>query len=339
MAKGIWQEVAIHLLGEIMLEGHLYPKWENERDETIFRHILFEPFVSPFTFNISNMSNEYAMPDLIQYSFNKHGFRSMEFRENADLVVLGCSHTTGIGVPQNLTWSSFVKDLLGIEYVVNLGLPGCSIAQQVRIFSTYVRSYGVPKMVLCNFPEPTRYEHIKEKGEIVRGNTHRGMPDNSYTVEQAATQSIIALNALEAICRAGNVVLRWQMWAANDDFHTEKFSKHFSNFVPNKYTVNYLDLNNPKIDEETGEVEGTYDHDDWSLNCCLELKSRSNGCFNYGYDRYSVPKKYQEHGLVIEKSKLEKLKRETLRIENNRVAAHFGSHAHWHWAKNLFDSI
>lgn len=322
-----------------MAEKHPYPNWEGELDKTIFRHISFEPRVSPFTCNTSSLGSEYAMPGLMEYSFNKHNFRSMEFRENTELVVLGCSHTIGIGVPQNLTWPSFVKDLLGIEHVVNLGVPGCSIARQVRILSTYIRAYGAPKMVLCTFPEPTRYEHIKENGEMIDGSTYRGMQDNSYTVEQASTQSIIALSALEAICEAGNILLRWQIWADTDEFYTNKLSEHFSYFVPNKYTVSYLQLNKPKIDEKTGEVEGVYAHNEWPDNCCSELKSRSNGCFNYGYDRYSVPRKYQEHGLILEKSKLDKLKKETLRVEDNRVMAHFGSHAHWHWAKNLVDSI
>jgi hypothetical protein len=47
----------------------------------------------------------------------------------------------------------------------------------------------------------------------------------------------------------------------------------------------------------------------------------------------------QKHSSTFEKNELEKLKIETLRIEDNRVMAHFGSHAHWHWAKNLVESI
>jgi hypothetical protein len=194
-------------------------------------------------------------------------------------------------------------------------------------------------MILCTFPELTRYEHVDENGRILDGSTSRGMQDNSYTAEQAATQSIIALSALEAMCQASNIVLRWQIWADISEFHKKKLSEHFSYFVPNKYTINYLQLKNPIIDEKTGEVEGVYGCDDWPVDCCSELKSISKGCFNYGYDRYSVPKKYQDHRAFIEQTKLEKLKKQTLRIEDDRVVAHFGSHAHWHWAKNLVDSL
>jgi hypothetical protein len=322
-----------------MVKKHPYPDWEGRLDETIFRHVSFEQFVSPYKCHTHSLASEYVMPDLMEYSYNKQNFRSMEFGENAELVVLGCSHTFGAGVPQNLIWPSFAKDLLNIKHVANLGINGCSIARQVRTLSTYIRYYGAPKMILCTFPELTRYEHVDENGRILDGSTSRGMQDNSYTAEQAATQSIIALSALEAMCQASNIVLRWQMWADISEFHKKKLSEHFSYFVPNKYTINYLQLKNPIIDEKTGEVEGVYSHDDWPVGCCSELKSISKGCFNYGYDRYSVPKKYQDHGLFIKKTKLEKLKKQTLRIEDDRVVAHFGSHAHWHWAKNLVDSL
>jgi len=320
-------------------DNHPYPDWIGTLDDTVFRHISFAQRVSPFKTDRFNLGSEYPMPELLDYSFNKHNFRSMEFHENTTMVALGCSHTVGIGVPEDLIWTTFAKDLIGVEDVVNLGIPGCSIARQVRTLSTYIRFYGAPKIVLCTFPELTRYEHVKENGEIVDGSTYRGMLDNSYTVDQATTQSIIALSALEAICQAHGILLRWQIWADTDEFYTNKLVEHFSNFVPNKYTVSFLQLTEPHIDETTGEVCGKFAHDDWPSECCLDLKNRSNGCFNYGYDRYSVPKKMQKHSATFEKYELERLKKDTLRIEDKRVMAHFGSHAHWHWAKNLVDSI
>lgn len=322
-----------------MQEEHPYPDWDGDLDGTVFRHISFVQRVAPFTLNKLNLGSEYSMPELIQYSYNKNNFRSSEFHKNTTMVSLGCSHTVGVGVPSNLIWPTFAKEMLGIDDAVNLGIPGCSIARQVRTLSTYIRFYGAPKIILCTFPELTRYEHTKENGEIVDGSTYRGMLDNSYTVDQATTQSIIALSALEAICSTYGILLRWQIWADTEDYYNKKLSQHFSKFVPNKYTVSYLQINNPSINSETGEVYGEYAHDDWPDGCCKELENRSNGCFAYGYDRYSVPKKFQKHNVILDSKELEKLKRETLRIEDNRVMAHFGSHAHWHWAKNLVDSI
>jgi hypothetical protein len=322
-----------------MADDHPYPEWVGTLDDTIFRHISFSKRVSPFKTERFSLGSEYPMPELLDYSFNRHGFRSMEFHEKTSMVTLGCSHTLGVGVPEKLIWPTFAKEMIGVDDFVNLGIPGCSIARQVRTLSTYIRNYGPPKIVLCTFPELTRYEHTKENGEIVDGNTYKGMRENSYTVNQAATQSIIALSALEAMCHAHGILLRWQIWSDIGDFHENKLIEHFSHFVQNKYTVNYLQLNEPYIDDETSEVCGRYAHDDWPPNCCQELKDRSDGCFTYGYDRYSVPKKLQKHSATFQKNELQKLKVETLRIEDNRIMAHFGSHAHWHWAKNLVESI
>jgi len=69
------------------------------------------------------------------------------------------------------------------------------------------------------------------------------------------------------------------------------------------------------------------------------LRNRSNGCFNYGYDRYLVTKKYQKHDLIIEKNELETLKKTSLNFIDTVPMAHVGSHAHFHWAKNLVDSL
>jgi hypothetical protein len=52
-----------------------------------------------------------------------------------------------------------------------------------------------------------------------------------------------------------------------------------------------------------------------------------------------VPKKYRKFDLIIEEVELDKLKKSTLHFEDNRPMGHFGSHAHWHWANNLVDSL
>jgi hypothetical protein len=304
-----------------------------------FKHVSFEKCYSPYTSYTSNLKSEYASPELLSYSFNINNFRSKDFHEDTGIIALGCSHTLGVGVPENFIWPSVVGELTGIDDVVNLGKPGSSIALQVRMLATYIRTYGAPEIVLCNFPEITRYQHTTESGEIVDGHTHVGMTDNSYTNEQASTQSVVALSELEAMCAANDIVLRWQMWTDTSEYLEYKFLENFKSYVKNKYTVNYLQLYNPYVDYETNEILGNYSHNMWSGECCVDLRNRSNGCFNYGYDRYLVPKKYRKFGLIIEEKELDKLKKSTLHFENNRPMCHFGSHAHWHWAKNLVDSL
>lgn len=315
-----------------------------------FRHLSFDidrpiPYVSYVVF----ADREYAAPELLNYSFNSYNFRSKEFHEGTNILALGCSHTLGVGVPENLTWPSFVKELTGIDDVVNLGKTGASIACQVGHLTTYIRTFGPPKMVLCNFPDILRYQHITESGEIVDGSTYRGMKDNSYTKEQAATQSILALATLEAICSANQIVLRWQTWSSHDseDYIEYKFSENFNHFVPNRFTEKYLSIKDAYVDAETNEVLGKNILGEIPEDCCSDLKKRSNGCFNYGHDRYAVPKKYQSPNLIIGQKERDELKKSTFSLHygkpmarlDGKPIAHLGSHAHWHWAKNLVDSI
>jgi hypothetical protein len=338
METFFWEKIPIHVLAPMGHEpvcSDIPLKWEDER----FKWVSFDVHYSPYTSYTSNLSSEYAMPDLLEYSFNINSFRTKEFHKNTSIITLGCSHTLGVGVPGHLIWPSFVSELTGIKDVINLGKPGASIAQQVRLLSTYIRKYGPPKIVLCNFPEVTRYEHITDAGEIVDGHTYRGMADNSYTEKQASTQSIIALATLEAICKANNILLRWQMWTDNPQRLEGQFFDNFENYIKNRYTGDFMMLKDAYVDSETDEICGKYTHEMWPGECCGDLRKRSNGCFNYGYDRYSVPKKYQKHDLIIENKELEKLKKSTLNIRDTVSMAHFGSHAHWHWAKNLVDSL
>jgi hypothetical protein len=306
-----------------------------------FRHLSFESCTSPYISYAVNIGSEYAAPELLDYSFNSHNFRSDEFHEGTNILALGCSHTLGIGVPENLTWPSFVKELTGIDDVVNLGKTGASIALQVGYLTTYIRTYGPPKIVLCNFPEILRYQHITESGEIVEGSAYSGMTDNSYTKEQAATQSILALATLEAICKANQIVLRWQMWSSHEseEYIEYKLAENFDYYVQNKYTEKYLAINDPHVDVETNELMGEHSHETWGEECCSDLRKRSNGCFNYGHDRYSVPKKHQKRNLIIDQKERNELKKSTFFVHNGKSIAHLGSHAHWHWAKNLVDSL
>ena len=339
MEETVWKEVTFHLLVDYMDTKHDTPmpsaKWEN----TAFRHLYFEKAHSPYVSNAVVLRNEYPTPSLVEYSHNSHNFRSKEFHQNTEVVALGCSHTFGVGVPERFIWPSVVKQITGIDDVVNLGKPGVSIAFQVRMLSIYIRTYGPPKIVLCNFPDLLRYEHISEDGKIIDGSTHRGLGDNSYTEEQASSQSIIALGALESMCRANRITLRWQFWVDISE-HTEyRLNEYFDNYIHNKYKINQFQLTNPYIDSLTDEIYGNNTQGICADDCCAELKKISKGCFNYGYDRYSVPKKYQHHGIVINEEELAKLKKSTFRIEGNHPMGHFGSHAHWHWAKNLLDSL
>jgi hypothetical protein len=318
-----------------------YSKFSNDEERwhfSSFEHLDFSKSFAPHTtYRVSKLT-EYAQPDLYQYDINAHGFRSADFHEDTEIITLGCSHTFGVGVPTELIWPNVVKELTGVQDVINLGRPGSSIAHQIRWLTNYIRIFGPPKMVLANFPELNRYEYIDEKGVLKFGSTEKGYEDNSLTEYQAFTQSIDAINTLEAICAINRIVLRWQMWADTTQYLEKKIAEVFSKYVQNKYTLNFLTVENPRLDLSSNEIVGEYAKDAYWSGCCDDLKNKSKGCFNYGYDRYVVPKKYLDEDFV-NSAKLEELRETTVSFINGRLEAHFGSHAHYHWAKNLVDSF
>jgi hypothetical protein len=322
----------------INLNSEFYEYAENWHLKS-FDYIKFSDIFAPETKYRITKNTEYAEPDLCEYKINSSGFRTGEFHEDTEIVAIGCSHTFGVGVPEHLIWPSVVKELTGVQDVVNLAKNGSSIAHQIRWLLNYIRIYGAPKMVLANFPDLGRYEYVSENGTLQFGCVGKGFEDNSFTINQASQQSIDAINTLEVICSTNRIVLRWQMWTSEAPYLENKFEKIFSSYVRNKHNVNYLTAQKAMLDIESNEIVGIYQSEEVGVGCCLDLKSKSNGCFNYGYDRYKVPKKYQKME-IVDSEILNKLKRTTLNFRSDGcMDAHFGSHAHYHWAKNLVDSL
>ena len=74
--------------------------------------------------------------------------------KHADAMALGCSHTWGVGVEANETWSY----LLG---AMNFGVPRASSDQVVRIARRLIPEYH-PSIVYCLWPDWSRFEYEKD---------------------------------------------------------------------------------------------------------------------------------------------------------------------------------
>jgi hypothetical protein len=66
------------------------------------------------------------------YTFNSHGFRCKEFSDLPSIVFLGCSHTMGVGIPQEYTFAEIVARETNLN-CVNLGVSGSSIDTAYRM--------------------------------------------------------------------------------------------------------------------------------------------------------------------------------------------------------------
>lgn len=95
------------------------------------------------------------------YRFNNFGFRTDDdFYEGQEVnMFLGCSHTSGIGWPIEMTWGHMVNSEIGGPAFANLGVGGKGIGTGFRLFSAWSRYFKIKNLFIC-FPHPFRYEVV-----------------------------------------------------------------------------------------------------------------------------------------------------------------------------------
>jgi len=73
-------------------------------------------------------------PEDFNYTFNKYGFRSVEFEpsDKFKILVSGCSFTEGIGLPLDRIWPTLLSNMIPNSIVYNLGQGGHSNAYIAR---------------------------------------------------------------------------------------------------------------------------------------------------------------------------------------------------------------
>ena len=107
------------------------------------------------------------------YKLNSHGYRCREFNVpdgKKNVVILGCSHTFGVGLDHNEYWVDFLSkhNTERLRYW-NLGQPGASADKIVRIL------YGCEKVLFPNiiivcWPEWSRRERLDLEPENLTSN-------------------------------------------------------------------------------------------------------------------------------------------------------------------------
>jgi len=97
--------------------------------------------------------------DTIEYRFNSHGYRMPEFEDinwSNYIIVLGCSHTMGVGLALEDLWHSQVGQLDNTS-VVNLAQAGTGIQCLVNNLSVFLRhAPQQPKQIIVQWPSRYR---------------------------------------------------------------------------------------------------------------------------------------------------------------------------------------
>lgn len=92
----------------------------------------------------------------ITYTYNSEGFRDIEFDQRPAVMALGCSHTEGVGLPNDLTWPSQLENIIG-QKVWNLGVGGSALDTCFRLLDHWIEHLNITA-VCCAVPELSRFE-------------------------------------------------------------------------------------------------------------------------------------------------------------------------------------
>ena len=130
------------------------------------------------TFNkLSDIGEHYNYTEeSVTYTFNSRGYRGDEIEAESDftVMVVGCSHTFGIGLDDTQCWPYRLKQLLQQKYknpkVINLACPGGSNDWISRAVATSIETIK-PDLVIVLWTYPNRREAIWDSGMLWQLNT------------------------------------------------------------------------------------------------------------------------------------------------------------------------
>ena len=130
---------------EIQNKSHRYYNLSKEEINILLLNPLFNPHRDEDTLRTTYTGWGQVV------ATNSKGFRSNEFKNNEEIVIAGCSHTFGYGVPEETIWGVKVAKHFNFSYA-NLGIPGASVSTIVNNLFAYFKEYGHPKTIICMFP-------------------------------------------------------------------------------------------------------------------------------------------------------------------------------------------
>lgn len=149
----------------------------------------------------------------IEYKMNSRGFRAIEFNNlpGKYFLTLGCSHTYGIGINYNDTWTNVLANQLNIAGL-NLGTPGAAMLTCYRTLKNYLSILN-PEFVVLQGPSINRVELIgphHDQFVVIVPNYTPGSWGEYYKMWQATDANAFALesvtlDAMSYLCNQKNI--------------------------------------------------------------------------------------------------------------------------------------
>ena len=190
----------------------------------------------------------------ITYRLNNYGFRSNYFKQldknNTNILFLGCSFTSGVGLPEDFIWTTLLSNLMKeknnniVSY--NLGIQGSGIINNINNLRVFIKKYGKPDYVFALFPGVERFTLYSQEHFDFTNITSSSMKDlkkvypkfvidyvKSISIEDLIYTNVHNLHMLETLCEEIGIKLIWSSW----NYEQSKIFKNinFKNFIEMEY--------------------------------------------------------------------------------------------------------
>jgi hypothetical protein len=114
-----------------------------------------------YTSNLKTQPEDwYYRENKVEYSFNSSGHRSKEIKDldfDNYLLFIGCSHTQGVGVTLENTYSHMISKKFKCDYY-NLGISATGIdVLEYNLLTWFFKFNKKPKAVIAQFPDHSRF--------------------------------------------------------------------------------------------------------------------------------------------------------------------------------------
>lgn len=238
------------------------------------------------------------------YQFNKDGFRCIDFSQEPEIIVLGCSVTLGQGLPAEQTWPHLLTEKLNkhgrsLKYG-NISYSGGSPMKAISAFFSIVNLYDYePKYVIANFPNLERFwfistdmnhmydYHLSRQRMKVKASAPYDYSE-LIPIEQAYFLNLEYIKMLETFCVSAGIKLIWSTWTTNLTMEMEQFLlDNFENYLPditrNQWRPDFeyaVDAKNEAELLKIFRIKKEY-------NCHQEYSHLET--FDYGYDYHRLP--------------------------------------------------
>ena len=321
----------------------------------INRHLFFND-LSKENYGFTHTLGKSGHPnDYISYKFNSLGYRCKEFKTNEEMLIAGCSQTFGMGIEKEYIWGNSVGRHFNLN-PANLSVPGSSTSSIINNLFAYFKRFGNPKVLICLFPEMTRFQIPVNQKYVSSDQIDRSLKNSNsfpflsylyiknylnddrpsyqkapFRLEEILTEDVPFFHNMKSImmldqyCNSNNIKFYWSVWDTNLDYELTKFAKsgddQYLNYVP--------------FEGFRWSVTQNFEEDPFGVKANI-IKSQNyhNG---YGVACSNCMNSNPCEEIILCHKELEQECPKIFEIGNDKV--HLGAHQHQHFAEIIIERM